>query len=69
MPLRLADLEKEYEIIRIGGSADIKQHIADMGFHVGAKVMVLSRSGASVIVCIKGVRVAIGKELANKIFV
>lgn len=69
MPLRLADLEKEYEIIRIGGSADIKQHIADMGFHVGAKVMVLSRSGASVIVSIKGVRVAIGKELANKIFV
>lgn len=69
MPLQLADLEKEYEIIRIGGSTDIKQHIADMGFHVGAKVMVVSRSGASVIVRIKGVRVAIGKELANKIFV
>ena len=69
MPLQLADLETEYEIIRIGGNSDVKQHLADMGFHVGAKVMVVSRSGASVIVSIKGVRVAIGKELAKKIFV
>ena len=69
MPLQLADLEKEYEIIRLGGSPDVKQHLADMGFHVGAKVMVVSRSGSSVVVSIKGVRVAVGKELANKIFV
>ncbi|MBQ3406217.1 MAG: ferrous iron transport protein A [Lachnospiraceae bacterium] len=69
MPLRLADLEKEYEIIRLGGSPDVKQHLADMGFHVGAKVTVVSRAGESVIVNIKGVRVAIGKELAGKIFV
>ena len=69
MPLQLADLEKEYEIIRLGGSPDVKQHLADMGFHVGAKVTVVSRAGASVIVNIKGVRVAIGKELADKIFV
>jgi ferrous iron transport protein A len=40
-----------------------------MGFHVGAKVTVVSRAGESVIVNIKGVRVAIGKELAGKIFV
>jgi ferrous iron transport protein A len=65
----LADLEKEYEIIRLGGSPDVKQHLADMGFHVGAKVTVVSRAGESVIVNIKGVRVAIGKELAGKIFV
>ena len=69
MPLQLADLEKEYEIIRLGGSPDVKQHLADMGFHVGAKVTVVSRAGESVIVNIKGVRVAIGKELAGKIFV
>ena len=69
MPLRLADLEKEYEIIRLGGSPDVKQHLADMGFHVGAKVTVVSRAGESVIVNIKGVRIAIGKELAGKIFV
>lgn len=69
MPLRLADLEVEYEIIRIGGSSDVKHHLADMGFHAGAKVTVVSRSGSSIIVSIKGVRVAIGKELANKIFV
>lgn len=69
MPLRLADLEKEYEIVRIGGTAEVKQHLADMGFHVGAKVTVVSRSGESVIVCVKGTRIAVGKELANKIFV
>ncbi len=69
MPLRLADLNKEYEIVRIGGGMSVKQHLADLGFHVGAIVTVLSKSGESVIVNIKGSRVAVGRELANKIFV
>lgn len=69
MPLKLADLNKEYEITRIGGTADVKQHLADMGFHVGAKVVVVSKAGESMIVSIKGSRVAVGRELATKIFV
>ena len=57
MPLRLADLNKEYEIMRIGG------------FHVGAKVIVVSRSGEGMIVSIKGSRIAVGKDMANKIYI
>lgn len=68
MPLRLADLNKEYEIMRIGGSAEVKQHLADLGFHVGAKVIVVSRSGEGMIVSIKGSRIAVGKDMANKIY-
>ena len=63
MPLRLADLNKEYEIMRIGGSAEVKQHLADLGFHVGAKVIVVSRSGEGMIVSIKGSRIAVGKDM------
>jgi len=69
MPIKLADLNKEYEIIRIGGGTDVKQHLADLGFHVGAKVTVLSKAGESMIVCVKGSRIAVGRELATKIFV
>lgn len=69
MPLKLADLNKEYEIIRIGGGPDVKQHLADLGFHVGAKVIVVSKAGESMIVSIKGSRIAVGRELATKIFV
>ena len=61
MPLRLADLNKEYEIMRIGGSAEVKHH-------VGAKVIVVSRSGEGMIVSIKGSRIAVGKDMANKIY-
>lgn len=69
MPLWLADLNKVYDILRIGGNSEVKQHLADMGFHAGAKIIVVSKSGEGLIVCIKGARVAVGKELAGKIYV
>ena len=69
MPLRLADLNREYEIVRIGGNAEVRQHLADLGFHAGAKVIVVSGSGEGMIVSIKGSRIAVGKELTNKIHI
>ena len=56
-------------IQRIGGNAELKQHLSDLGFVVGGEVTVISTSLGNVIVKIKDSRVAISKEMANKIMV
>ena len=69
MPLTLAGTGVPLEINRIGGSAEMKQHLSDLGFVVGGQVTVISASLGNVIVKIKDARVAISEEMANKIIV
>ena len=69
MPLTLAGTGVPLVIQRIGGNAELKQHLSDLGFVVGGEVTVISTSLGNVIVEIKDSRVAISKEMANKIMV
>ena len=69
MPLTLAGTRVALEIKKIGGSAEMRQHLSDLGFVVGGEVTVISTSLGNVIVKIKDARVAISKEMANKIMV
>lgn len=69
MPLVLCSAGEENIIQRLGGSAETKQHLADMGFVVGGSVTVLSEIGGNLIVKVKESRVAISREMAQKIMV
>lgn len=69
MPLSMAEVGECNLIRRIGGKADIKKHLEDMGFVVGAQVTIITEICGNVIVNIKDSRVAISKEMANKIMV
>lgn len=69
IPLTLADPGKENTIVKIGGSAEVKQHLADLGFVVGGKVTVVTEANGNLIVNVKESRVAIGKNMAMKIMV
>ena len=69
MPLILADVGDEQIIKKVGGSQEMKQHLADMGFVPGGGVTVVSTIGGNVIVRVKESRVAISKEMAQKIMV
>ena len=69
MPLLLADVGQESVVRKIGGSAEVRQHLADLGFNVGAPVTVVSAIGGNVIVRVKETRVAISREMAQKIMV
>lgn len=69
MPLTVAE-PGEMNIIRhIGGSAEVKRHLENLGFVVGGNVMVVSRINGNLIVNVKEVRVAIDEKLATKIMV
>lgn len=69
MPLSFLEEGLKVRIQRVGGLEETKQFLEKLGFVSGADVEVVSRTGGNVIVNIKGSRVAIGKEMANKIMV
>ena len=69
MPLIFADTGPEYIVRKIGGSAEVRQHLADLGFNVGTPVTVVSTIGGNVIVKVKESRVAVSREMAQKIMV
>ena len=69
IPLSMADIEKEMIIRKISGNPDIKQHLEDLGFHIGGSVSIVSKLGDNVMVKVKESRVAVSDELARKIMV
>ncbi len=69
MPLTMVNPEETQVIKRVGGKEEIRKFLEGMGFVTGSEVTVLSEMGGNVIVSMKGSRVAIGKDMANKIFV
>ena len=69
MPLIFADVGEEQIIRKVGGSQEMRQHLADMGFVPGGGVTVVSTIGGNVIVKVKESRVAISREMAQKIMV
>lgn len=69
MPLVLADPGKPGVIARVGGNAEVKQHLNNLGFVVGNAVTVISSLSGNVIVSVLDARVAISRELAQKILI
>lgn len=69
MPLILADRGEERIITKVGGSADTRKFLENLGFVPGALVTVINEIGGNVIVNIKESRIAISRELAGKIMV
>jgi ferrous iron transport protein A len=69
MPLTMAK-PKETQIIRkIGGREETRKFLEGMGFITGGEITVVSQAAGNVIVSVKGSRIAIGKEMADKILV
>ena len=69
MPLTMAKKGEENIIKRVGGKEETRKFLEKLGFVVGSAVTVVSDVGGNVIVKIKDSRVALGKDMANKILV
>lgn len=69
IPLGVTDIGEINIIKRIGGSPEVKQHLENLGFVVGGNVSIVNSMGGNLIVNVKETRVAISKEMANKIMV
>ncbi len=69
MPLVYAEAGQPQIIRKIGGSPEVRQHLEDLGFHVGGQVSVISTLGENLIIKVKESRVAVSDELAKKIMI
>jgi len=69
MPLAFAEIGVENTVRKIGGNPEIKRHLENLGFIVGGNVTVITQNDGNVIVNVKDTRIAISKEMANKIMI
>jgi len=69
MPLTFADSGEELIVRKVSGKPEVKKHLENLGFVVGSEVVVMNAIGGNVIVKVKEARVAISREMAQKIMV
>lgn len=69
MPLNFAAVGEENIIKKVGGKPEVKKHLENLGFVTGGRVTVINTIGGNLIVNVKEARVAVSKEMAQKILV
>ena len=69
MPLTLANIGEENIIRKIGGKPEVKKHLENLGFVAGGTVTVISSVAGNIIVNVKESRVAVSREMAQKIMI
>ena len=69
MPLTFLKPGESSLITRVGGNAETRQFLENLGFVVGTPVTVVSEMGGNIIVSIRDSRVAISREMAVRISV
>lgn len=69
MPLSMAKQGEPNIIKKVGGKEEIRKFLENLGFVTGGVVTVLSEINGNMIVNVKDSRVAIGKDMVNKIII
>ena len=69
MPLSMVSAGEENVIKKVGGKEETRKFLEGLGFVTGSVVTVISQTGGNMIVNVKDSRVAIGRDMANKIMV
>ena len=69
MPLIVADMGAPQIIKKVGGNPEVKQHLENLGFVVGGTVTVVNSMAGNLIVNVKESRIAISREMAQKIMI
>ena len=69
MPLTMAQIGAVNIVKRVGGKDEVRKFLETLGFVEGSEVVLLSQNKGNVIVKVKESRIAISKEMANKIMI
>ena len=69
MPLTMAKVGEPNTIKRIGGREETKKFLENLGFVTGGVGTVVSEISGNMILNVKDSRVALGKDMANKIMI
>lgn len=69
MPLTMAGTGIVNTIKKVGGKQETRKFLENLGFVIGGEVIVVSQINGSLIVKVRESRVAINKDMANKIMI
>ena len=69
MPLTMAKVGEPNTIKRIGGREETKKFLENLDFVTGGVVTLVSEISGNMILNVKDSRVALGKDMANKIMI
>lgn len=69
MPLSMAKPGEINYIRKITGKDEVRQHLSELGFVVGASITVISEIGGNMILQVKDSRIALDRGMANRIMV
>ena len=69
VPLIFANSGDCLIIKKVGGNRDTKKRLENLGFVVGGEISVISENDGDLIVSVKESRVAVSREMAEKIMV
>ncbi len=69
MPLAMVTAGETVRVSRITGKDEVRQHLAELGFVLDAEVTVVTQMGGSLILEVKGSRVALDASMASRILV
>lgn len=69
LPLSLAEPRVPQSIAKITGKDKVRRHLSELGLVVGEEVTVISSLAGNLILQVKDSRIALDRELANRIMV
>ena len=69
MPLSMAKPGETVIIRKITGRDEVRQHLAELGFVVDTEVTVVNELGGSLILQVKDCRVALDRQMANRVMI
>ncbi|MDO4409982.1 MAG: FeoA family protein [Akkermansia sp.] len=69
MPLTFLNAGEVHLVKKIQGEREIRRYLEELGFVAGTEISIISELSGSLIVKIRGCRIALCKSLATKILV
>ncbi len=69
MPLVFAPTGRSLRIVKLLADEKTKKHLESLGLTVDSDISIISQSGGSTICLVKECRLALDRDLANKILV
>ena len=69
MPLSMVNAGEPSVVRKVGGKEETRRFLENLGFVNGAQVTIVSATNGNMIINVKDSRVAIGKDMANRIMV
>ena len=69
MPLTMATMGEVNKIVKVGGNAETRRLLENLGFVAGTEITVVSSIGGNLIVNVKDSRIAVNEDMARHIVI